>query len=698
MVWTSLDFAPLVPLAVLIAACVLGLVAILLGFAARARGALLRAIAVAVLLLALANPALVEEEREPLKDVAALIVDESPSVAVSDRKEAVQKALADYEAQLSRMLETLDLRVVRVKHETVSQGSEGTQLIKPLLQAIRDVPARRFAGAILLTDGQVHDVPKGSERSDMPGPVHVVIAGEKQETDRRLVVVQAPPYGIVGKEVSMTIRVEDYGQQAGAATGARRAVLTVRRDGQDLQAEEVPVGVDHSLSFLLDHGGPSVFELSVSPIARELTLANNKAVLSVNGVRDRLRVLLVSGEPHAGERTWRNLLKSDPSVDLVHFTILRPPEKQDGTPIHELSLISFPTRELFEVKLQEFDLVIFDRYRRRGVLPPVYFQNIVDYVERGGALLSATGPTFASPFSLYRTPLQAVLPGEPTGGVISRGYRPQVSEVGLRHPVTAALPTGPEGHSDGQARWGRWFRQIEVVAKRGNVLMRGVDDNPLMILDRYGEGRVAQINSDHIWLWARGFEGGGPQAELLRRLAHWLMKEPELEENALRAQVKDGKLDILRRSVEPVEASVEITAPDGSTSRVELKETGPGRYEASVPVAQTGLYSVSDGERVAMAAAGALNPLELADVRATEAPLAPIVEATQGSTHWIVDGLPTIRRISADRRTSGRNWIGLVANEDYLVTGVRRLPAMPALLVLGLVLAAAAAGWRREGR
>jgi hypothetical protein len=698
MVWTSLDFAPLVPLAVLIAAGVLGFVAIWLGFAARARGALLRAVAVIVLLLALANPALVEEEREPLKDVAALIVDESPSVGVSNRKEAVQKALADYEAQLSQMLETLDLRVVRVKHETVSQGSEGTQLIKPLLQAIRDVPARRFAGAILLTDGQVHDVPKGSERSDMPGPVHVVIAGEKQETDRRLVVVQAPPYGIVGKEVSMTIRVEDYGREAGAAAGARRAILTVRRDGQDLQAEEVPVGVDHSLSFLLDHGGPSVFELSVSPIERELTLANNKAVLSVNGVRDRLRVLLVSGEPHAGERTWRNLLKSDPSVDLVHFTILRPPEKQDGTPIHELSLISFPTRELFEVKLQEFDLVIFDRYRRRGVLPPVYFQNIVDYVERGGALLSATGPTFASPFSLYRTPLQAVLPGEPTGGVISRGYRPEVSELGLRHPVTAALPTGPEGHSDGQARWGRWFRQIEVVAKRGNVLMRGVDDNPLMILDRYGEGRVAQINSDHIWLWARGFEGGGPQVELLRRLAHWLMKEPELEENALRAQVKDGKLEILRRSLEPVDGSVEITAPDGSTSKVDLKETGPGRYEASVPVAQTGLYSVSDGERVAMAAAGALNPLELADVRATEAPLAPIVEATRGSMHWIVDGLPAIHRIAADRRTSGRNWIGLVANEDYLVTGVRRLPAMPALLVLGLVLAAAAAGWRREGR
>ncbi|MPY76485.1 MAG: hypothetical protein GEU87_19775 [Alphaproteobacteria bacterium] len=698
MVWTSLDFAPLVPLPVLIGACILGLLAVWLGFAARARGALLRAVAVAVLLLALGNPALVEEEREPLKDVAAVIVDESPSVSVADRNEAVQKALAEYEAQLARMSETLDVRVVRVKHENISEGSEGTKLIGPLQQAVRDVPAKRFAGAILLTDGQVHDVPKTADRSALPGPVHVVLAGNKQELDRRLVIVQAPPYGIVGKEVTMTVRVEDYGKQPGAVAPARPAVLTIRRDGQDLRAEDVPVGIDHSLTFMLDHGGPTVFEMSVSPIERELTLANNKAVLSVNGVRDRLRVLLVSGEPHAGERTWRNLLKSDPSVDLVHFTILRPPEKQDGTPIHELSLISFPTRELFEVKLQEFDLVIFDRYRRRGVLPPVYFQNIVDYVERGGALLSATGPTFASPFSLYRTPLQTVLPGEPTGGVVTRGYRPEVTDVGLRHPVTSALPNGPEGHNDGQAGWGRWFRQIEVVAKRGNVLMRGVDDNPLLILDRFAEGRVAQINSDHIWLWARGFEGGGPQAELLRRVAHWLMKEPELEENALRAQVKDGRLEILRRSLEDIEPKVTVTAPDGSTSEVELKNTGPGRYQAALPVTQTGLYSVSDGDQVAMAAAGTLNPLELADVRATEAPLAPVAEATQGSMHWMADGLPALRRIAPDRRTSGRNWIGLVANEDYLVTGVRRLPAMPALLVLALALGAAAVGWRREGK
>jgi len=698
MVWTSLDFAPLVSMPLLVVACILGFVAIWLGFAARAQGALLRAIGVSVLLLALANPALVEEEREPLKDVAALVVDETPSVSVADRDAEVARAQAQFEAQTGRMSSSLDLRVVRVKHNNISQGAEGTKLFEPLIQALRDVPARRRAGAILLTDGQVHDVPKAAAEAGIPGPLHVVLAGKKQERDRRLVIVRAPPYGIVGKQVTMTVRVEDHGQDGAAAAASTPAMVSIRRDGKDSHTEAVPVGIDHSLTFQLEHGGPTVFELSVSPIERELTLANNRAVLSVNGVRDRLRVLLVSGEPHAGERTWRNLLKSDPSVDLVHFTILRPPEKQDGTPIHELSLISFPTRELFEVKLQEFDLVIFDRYRRRGVLPPVYLQNVVDYIERGGALLSAAGPTFASPFSIYRTPLQNALPGEPTGGVINRGYLPQVTDIGLRHPVTAALPTGPEAQRDGKPRWGRWLRQIEVVAKRGNVVMRGDNDNPLVILDRFGEGRVAQINSDHIWLWARGFEGGGPQAELLRRVAHWLMKEPELEEDALRAEVKEGRLEILRRSLEPIKPEVEVTAPDGSKSTVRLENTGPGRYQVSQDVNQTGLYSVTDGERIAMAAAGALNPLELADVRATDSILGPVAEATRGSVHWLVDGTPSIRRVSPNRRTAGRNWIGLVSNEDYLVTGVRRIPAMPALAVLLLFLAAAAWGWRREGR
>ena len=320
----------------------------------------------------------------------------------------------------------------------------------------------------------------------------------------------------------------------------------------------------------------------------ELTIENNRAVLSVNGVRDRLRVLLVSGEPHPGERTWRNLLKSDPSVDLVHFTILRPPEKQDGTPINELSLISFPTRELFEVKLKEFDLVIFDRYRRRGVLPPVYLQNIVEYVRDGGALLEAVGPSYAGPFSIYRTPLEKLLLGAPTGKLIDKPFRPQVTDLGQRHPVTANLP-GTRGEE--APTWGRWLRQIDIELARGNVLMSGADTKPLLVLDRFHEGRVAQFNSDHIWLWARGFEGGGPQAELLRRLAHWLMKEPELEEDDLRASFDGQNLKIEHRSLEMKDkVEIELTDPVGETRKLQLGESKGA--EAHTKSELTGLASI----------------------------------------------------------------------------------------------------------
>ena len=169
----------------------------------------------------------------------------------------------------------------------------------------------------------------------------------------------------------------------------------------------------------------NIVEIEAAPLSGgELTLVNNRAVVSIDGVRDKLRVLLVSGEPNPGERTWRNLLKSDPSVDLVHFTILRPPEKQDGTPINELSLIAFPTRELFQQKIDQFQLIIFDRYARQGVLPMIYFDNITRYVRDGGAVLVDAGPDYASQTSIWHTPLDVVLPAEPSGSVTNEAFRP----------------------------------------------------------------------------------------------------------------------------------------------------------------------------------------------------------------------------------------------------------------------------------
>ncbi len=315
------------------------------------------------------------------------------------------------------------------------------------------------------------------------------------------------------------------------------------------------------------------------------------------------------------------------------------------------------------------------------------------YVQRGGALLEAAGPAFATPLSLYRTPLALVLPGAPTGEVYVEGFRPALTSQGRRHPVTSDLPG-----ADLDPPWGRWFRMVAAKSTRGATLLSDVNDKPILILERYGEGRVAQLLSDQAWLWARGFEGGGPQAELLRRVAHWLMKEPDLEEEDLRAGARGRRLDIARRSLEPETAPVTVTTPSGRTFEVILEPGAHGRDTGSAVISETGLYHLSDGRRDAVAAIGPINPKEFADPRTSAAVLAPIAEATGGGIFWLADGgLPAIRRVRPDRAAVGRNWLGLRANRDYVVTGLRQVPLMPPLVVLALLLGGLILAWRREG-
>ena len=375
-------------------------------------------------------------------------------------------------------------------------------------------------------------------------------------------MVDAARYAIVGQTAQIVVRVDDLG---GGKGGPTRVALRI--DGSDAGALSVLLGRNTPISVPIAHEGESVVEIEAEPGPQELTLQNNRAVVAINGVRDRLRVLLISGEPNAGERVWRNLLKGDPSVDLVHFTILRPPEKQDETPLKELSLIVFPTQELFAEKLDGFDLVIFDRYSEHGILPLAYFENISAYVYNGGALLVSAGPEFAGPMSIYRTPLAAVLPAQPGGEIVTRPFKPVVTPDGLAHPVTRDLPGANTDKTP--PRWGRWFRLIGAEKITGATVMSG-NDKPLLVLDRIGKGRVAELLSDQGWLWARGFEGGGPEAELLRRLAHWLMKEPELEEERLTAAIAGGDIVIERRTMAAAAAPVTLTDPSGKQTSIAL--------------------------------------------------------------------------------------------------------------------------------
>ena len=699
---TSVSFAPLLPWAVIGVFSAFAALLTAIAFRKRATGAGWRGAALAIAIGALANPTLNTENRDPLTDVVAVVVDRSPSQLIGTRRERTDQTLRVVRERLQR-LSNVEVRVIDAgstgvgssdQADAIGAAPEGTRLFGALDLALADIPLDRIAGAVFITDGQVHDAPRDPTRAPRVGnlkPLHVLLTGERGESDRRLVVAEAPSYGMVNSELQLTLRVED----AGGSERPGMAQVTLRRDGGREEIHTLEVGKDQRVPFKLDHGGQTIVEIEVADAGGELTQRNNRAALTVNGVRERLRVLLVSGEPHAGERTWRNLLKADPSVDLVHFTILRPPEKQDGTPVRELSLIAFPIRELFETKLTDFDLIIFDRYRRRGVLPQSYFVNIVRYIAEGGALLGAVGPAFATPLSVYQTPLKAVMPGRPTGEVIEQGFRPMLTTLGERHPVTADLA----GTAAETPEWGRWFRMIDAVVESGTTVMQGVNNRPLLQLDRIGDGRVALLLSDHAWLWARGAEGGGPQAELLRRLAHWLMKEPDLEEEDLRLSTRGNRLDITRRSLGAAPEQVTVSTPSGDRLPVKLEDQGGGRAIGSATVSETGLYTVSDGDLEAVTVVGALNAQEYADVRTSPDTLMPVVQATSGGIYWIAeDGVPNMRLVRPGRDTSGSDWLGLIANRSYIVTGVEQTSLFPALAVLLLALGALMMAWHREGR
>ena len=679
-------FDPLLPWPAIAALAAAAAALVALALARRLSGWWLRGLSAAALLGALANPSLQEEDRTPLTDIVIAVVDESSSQRIGDRAAQSAEALAAVEAEVAAIGNT-ELRVVRVPD---AAGDGGSPVMTALAEALAGEPRARVAGAVLITDGQVHDAALAPA---MPAPLQVLLTGRETDWDRRLVIRNAPAFAILGEPVTMTVRVEDQGEVPAGVGGV--AQLSIAVDGGAPQTFSVPVGQDMDLPLTLPHGGINVIQFEVAATEGELTDRNNAAVLSVNGVRDRLRVLLVSGEPHAGERVWRNLLKSDASVDLVHFTILRPPEKQDGIPVTELSLIAFPTRELFVEKIDEFDLIIFDRYRLRGILPTEYLENVRDYVTGGGTVLVAAGPEFGTADSLWRSPLNAILPVEATSRVLEGGFVPALTDLGRRHPVTQGLEAlAPEGG------WGRWFRQIEISARpEGQVVMQGAGGRPLLVLAREGEGRVAVLASDQAWLWGRGFEGGGPQLELLRRLAHWMLKEPELEEEALTATAEGETVTISRRTIAGTPpGDVTITGPDGTEVALAMPEVAPGRFRAEWTAPAVGLYRLAQGELSAVVAVGPSAPREFEETVASGVKLEPAVAAANGGILRLEDGLPDVRAVREGRAAAGRGWIGITPRGAYVTEDLRVAALLPGWAWLVLAAGLALGAWLREGR
>ena len=684
----SLAFEPLLSWPLLAALLVPATLLALAGLVLRQRGALLRLAAFAALALAVINPVLLDEERDPLKSVVALIVDRSQSQDIGSRNEQTNEAVAALKERLARFKQ-FDVRVVEAGMANAVDERTETRLFAALDGALRDVPPSRIGGAIMVTDGQIHDVPA---TADFNAPLHALITGQDGEKDRRIRFEHAPRFGIVDKPLDMTFRV------LGSAGEAGPVDVRVSVNGEAQPSVTAQIGREIPLTLTVPKAGRNIVELSIEPVEGELTVTNNRAIAQVDGIRENLRVLLVSGEPHAGERTWRNLLKSDASVDLVHFTILRPPEKQDGTPINELSLIAFPTRELFVEKINEFDLIIFDRYQHRDVLPILYYDYIAEYVEKGGALLIAAGPEYSGEQSIAHTPLVAALPALPTGDIVEKGFYPRLTDVGKKHPVTRGL----QGSDSEPPHWGRWFRAIGIDQPEGQVVMKGAEDRPLLILNRKGEGRVGMLLSDQGWLWARGFEGGGPHVALYRRIAHWLMKEPDLEEEQLTADSRGMTLEVRRQTMSDDPGEAQVITPSGKATSLKLVQSEPGIFTASLPTKEVGLYQIANGDLTALAHVGPVNAPEFQDAISTTDILAPFAEVTGGSARRMASSggldIPSIVPVRNSANASGTDWIGLKTTNDSVLKSVSRVPLFAGFFGLALLLLALGSTWYREGR
>ncbi len=687
-----IHFSPMLSPFWLWAAIIFGIFCLGISIYAYPRGVIFRSISVLAFLLVLLNPSLVQEERNYVKDIGVVVVDESLSQSLDGRDERTQNALSYIQRQLSEN-NMIDYRILQAPRDGDYAGR--TDLFGALDQAMADVPEQRRAGVVFLSDGRIHDVPTNEKTMTSYGPVHLLMTGRKDEKDRRIAVTHAPAYGLVGKNAQIKFRVEDTKN-----ISEKNARVTLTLHDGSTQSDYVQVGKEHSFTVPLDHPSQNIFMLEVESVDDELAYANNKTAVIINGVRDRLKVLLVSGIPHAGERTWRDLLTSDPGVDLVHFTILREPDKFDYTPKNEMSLIAFPFRELFEIKLYDFDLIIFDRYRVNSILPKRYFENIARYVREGGAFLEASGPAFASDQSIYDTPLGEILPARPTGTITAKAYAPAISDLGQNHPVTQSI-VWENKKNDDSADWGKWLRYINIEPLRGDILMHAMDKQPLLVLDRVGQGRVAQISSDHIWLWSRGYDGGGPHAELLRRIVHWLMKEPELDERAMDVHVNRDQIIVRKRPMaNATNETIAMTYPNGDIDTVDMTLNKNGMLEYKHNANELGIYAFEDthGTR-RLAMVGDLTSPEMNGVTTTDELLKPVIDSTAGTSIWLnEEPAPTIRYTGEASRYGGSNWFAFKRNNDFTVTGVRDTPLLAEWSLLLILLSALVYGWWVEGR
>jgi len=617
------------------------------------------------------NPVTISEVRKPLPGKLLVVFDQSPSNKIADREEVSNKVFSDIKSSFK------DIKLIRVNagRDFTSKKNQNTSLFTALEHRLRTIPQKDILGTVIITDGQIGDVPDNVKTLKNIAPINVILTGRKNEFDYEVKITQAPSYSLLNKSFDIKIKLNVKGGYI-----KKTKKLHIFKNGKEIALYNIKPNIENKYSFKVSQSGKNIFEFSIDKEKGELTAINNKAIAVVNGVRDRLKVLLISGVPHMGERSWRNLLKSDPAIDLVHFTILRSPMSFNPVPANEMSLIMFPVKELFENKINDFDLIIFDKYMHYNLLQQRYFDNISNFVKNGGALFMAMGSD-GSEQKIFNTELGEILPvalKNNKSPVLLRSYIPQLTKEGKQSPVTADIYINYK-------KPGKWFSQTEVFKTHGEVLINGVDNNPLLVLDKVGKGRVAVLTSDNIWLWAKGIGRAGPYKELLRNVSHWLMKEPELEKGYIKTKVKDNIITVLKREYSQTDNNLEMITPSGSVKNLNFKDNKDGWLSSKIIAREQGTYRFINGNNKAFAIIGNGGGVELSNIYSTDKKLKKIVRKTKGNLIW-----------ANSKKHITANNIKLKRSKAYNIVSLDSRNLIPSGLALFFILIGFFYVWRKE--
>ncbi|MFN8694398.1 MAG: hypothetical protein ACK5XX_08355 [Holosporales bacterium] len=560
-------FAPVVPIWLLVLLLPLLLLAV---YAALPRwpARILASCGVLVCLLLLLNPARLREERAAVPDTLLLLRDTTLSNQLGERP-------ASTEAAIAAVKQWAAAQNIEVREQSLT-GSERAG-VTPETSAV-----------VVVGDGHHLEALAASGV-----PVSVLLTDDPARPDAAPRLLEAPGFGLVGQAPTVRIFLNE--------PGTLRVVSAAGAETQTLTAGE------HSLTLPPLVAGANVFYLQQDTLPGEVIANNNAFSFVINGVRERLKVLLVSGFPHPGTRVWRDVLLRDPAVDLVHFTILRRPESVDAARRDELSLIPFPVDELFGARLRNFDIVILDQYNQRGLLADAYLYNIAEFSRNGGALLLVTGAEFSGSASLAASPLAAVLPLRPLQGAAVPQQLMRAGDIALAQPPLKLTARGA----------------IPAALNNMSISVYTADEQQIIAVEdaKKPSGRVAHINSGGLWQSGRIPAEQQQYYALLQRLTQWLLRYPGTESSPARLTLSPEGL---------VASGVTLWTPSGS----EAIEGGTITRVTPPP----GVYAVTTSDGIV---SGAVNWTDAKETNSIEIDI-KAVEAVTDETGGTVKIMPQI--------------------------------------------------------